>query len=352
MKISGRDIGDASSTYFIADIAANHDGSLLRAKDLIKRCAEAGADAAKFQNFFAKSIVSDIGFKQLSNLSSHQSAWQSSVYDVYDKASISLEWTQILSETCKDAGIDYFTSPYDLSILDNLEQFVCAWKIGSGDITWHEMVENLAQRNKPLLLATGASTMHEVELAMSIVKRHTNNICLMQCNTNYTGSMKNFKYINLSVIGAYKAKYPDIVLGLSDHTPGHLTVLGAISLGAKVIEKHFTDDQQREGPDHKFSMSPNDWRLMVENSRLLEVSLGDGIKRVEDNEIETAVLQRRSACAAIDLSPGMEINYSNVYFVRPCPNGAFAPYQFSEIEGRSITTPVKKGEPLLKKHFV
>ena len=137
-------IGHKCPTYFIADIAANHDGNLSRAKDLIKRAADAGANAAKFQNFKASTIVSDFGFRRLGGINSHQSSWDDSVYSVYDKASISLEWTHHLHEACMESGIEYFTSPYDLDILDHLESYVSAWKIGSGDISWHEIVEFLS----------------------------------------------------------------------------------------------------------------------------------------------------------------------------------------------------------------
>ena len=120
------------------------------------------------------------------------------------------------------------------------------------------------------------------------------DLALLQCNTNYTGSLENFKYINLNVLNTFKNIYPSMILGLSDHTPGHSTVLGAIALGARIIEKHFTDNCEREGPDHKFSMTPKTWKEMVDRSRELESSLGSGIKEIEKNELETVVLQRRS----------------------------------------------------------
>ncbi len=290
------EIGLNKPTYFIADIAANWDGSLERAKDLIYLCAEAGADAAKFQNFKAETIVSDYGFKSLATGKqlSHQSSWKKSVFEVYEGASLPIEWTQELSDTCRDAGIDYFTSPYDLQQIEELDKHVCAWKIGSGDITWHEMIELLVSKDKPIFIASGASDIKDVELAMQILLKKKSEIVLMQCNTNYTASIENFKHIHLNVIKLYSEMYPDILLGLSDHTPGHSTVLGAITLGACVVEKHFTDDNSRVGPDHKFSMNPKTWREMVDRSRELEAALGKSKKFVAENEIETVVLQRRS----------------------------------------------------------
>ena len=113
----------------------------------------------------------------------------------------------------------------------------------------------------------------------------------MQCNTNYTGSLENFRYINLKVINEYKKLFKECLIGLSDHTPGSETVLGAISIGIHSVEKHFTDDNDRNGPDHPFSMNPKSWREMIVSARRLEQSLGDGIKKVEENENETVVLQ-------------------------------------------------------------
>ena len=145
----------------------------------------------------------------------------------------------------------------------------------------------MANYNKPILMATGASELGEITELMAKVEKINKNIVLMQCNTNYTASLDNFKYIELNVLKEYRKKYPDIVLGLSDHTPGHATVLGSIALGARVIEKHFTDSNERPGPDHAFAMTPDTWREMVDRTRELEAALGSHEKFVADNEKET-----------------------------------------------------------------
>ena len=206
IKINSREISLKTNSYFIADIAANHDGDLERAKELIYLCAEAGADAAKFQHFTASTIVSDKGFKSLGEQQSHQSKWKKSVFDVYQDASINQDWTPILKETCNKAGIAFLTSPYSYELVDKVDDFLCAYKIGSGDITWLGIVDYIASKNKPVLLATGASTIDEVEMAMSTLLNHTDDVVLMQCNTNYTASLENFKYINLNVLKEYANK--------------------------------------------------------------------------------------------------------------------------------------------------
>ena len=200
IQIENKMIGINHPTYFIADVAANHDGDIERAKDLIYLCAEAGADAAKFQHFSAHTIVSDIGFKSLGEQQSHQSRWKKSVFDVYQDASIDQDWTPILKETCEKAGVTFLTSPYSYKLVDKVDNYLSAYKIGSGDITCSGIVDYIASKNKPVLLATGASNMDEVDMAMSILLKHTSDIVLMQCNTNYTASLENFKYINLNVL--------------------------------------------------------------------------------------------------------------------------------------------------------
>ena len=350
-KINQNTISNNSNTYFIADIAANFDGDIERAKDLIYLAAEAGADAAKFQNFLAKTIVSDQAFKAIGSQLSHQSEWKDSVYDVYDKASLPILWTETLRDTCADAGIDYMTTPYDLSLIPILSEYVSAWKIGSGDITWHEMIRTLSLEDKPLLIATGASNMDEVKLAMDIALENKKDVVLMQCNTNYTASLENFKYIELNVLKEYRRIYPDIILGLSDHTPGHSTVLGSIALGAKVIEKHFTDDNERKGPDHKFSMNPESWRSMVDRSRELEYALGTGVKKIMDNEKESVIVQRRGLCASHDLKEGCIITSDDLVALRPCASNGIEPYKENQIIGKKINCKIENGANITKEMF-
>ena len=298
IKIGKSIISKNSKPYFIADIGANHDGDLNRAFKLIELAKEAGADAAKFQNFQANKIVSKYGFDNMDGQLSHQKKWKKSVFDVYQDASVSFEWTSKLKEKCKEFNIEYFTSPYDFESVDKVDPYVDVYKIGSGDITWLEIIEYIAKKNKPVLIATGASSMIDVDRAYETLSNHNSQIILMQCNTNYTGDKKNFNYINLNVLKTFKDKFPNTILGLSDHTSGHATVLGAIALGANVFEKHFTDDNNREGPDHKFAMNPLSWKEMVERSNELYSSLGNGIKVVEDNELKSIVVQRRSIRAS------------------------------------------------------
>jgi sialic acid synthase SpsE len=346
LDIQGKKIGHDHPTYFIADIAANHDGNIERAKDLIYLAAEAGADAVKFQHFKAETIVSDLGFKAMGGQQSHQKNWKKSVFEVYQDASVSLDWTTTLKETCEKAGIPFFTTPYALDIVDEINSFVPAYKIGSGDITWLEMIEKVALKHKPYILATGASSADDVNRAVQLALSINPMLALMQCNTNYTASLENFKYIQLNVLKTYSIMYPDMVLGLSDHTPGHATVLGAVALGARMVEKHFTDDINRVGPDHKFSMDPVSWREMVDRTRELELALGNGVKKVEKNEIDTIVVQRRSLRAITSFKKGHVVSIGDFVPLRPCPRDAIQPHELKKVIGKSLARNLPQGEYL------
>ena len=340
MKIGNKEILKRGKPFFIADIAANHDGDLERAYKLIELAKEAGADVAKFQNFNAKTIVSKKGFETLGKQLSHQANWKKSVYEVYEDASINPDWTELLKRKCDEVGIEYMTSPYDYASVDLVDPYVNAYKIGSGDITWTEILKYILSKNKPVLLATGASSMEDVDRAMDILKENQ-NIVLMQCNTNYTASTENFKYINLNVLKKYEEKYPNAILGLSDHTKGFSTVLGAI-----VIEKHFTDDNDREGPDHKFAMNPKTWREMVDASLELYYSLGDGNKRIEKNEEDTAMVQRRGIYVTKFLKAGHILSKEDLIALRPIKIDGIQPYEIDLLLGKKLTKNIESDSHL------
>jgi N-acetylneuraminate synthase len=264
------------------------------------------------------------------------------VYETYEDASISLEWTSKLKEKCDEVGIEYMTSPYDFESIDAVNPYVKTYKIGSGDITWIEILEYIANKSKPVILATGASDFEDVMRAYLAIEKINKRIVLMQCNTNYTGSKENFKYINLNVLKTYKRSFPDAVLGLSDHTPGHATVLGAIALGASVIEKHFTDDNSRSGPDHQFSMNPVTWKDMVERSYELFDALGSEIKKIEDNEFDTVVVQRRALYLTKDKKKGEFISSTDLFPVRPIKKDGIPPFEKDKLIGKKLNKDLTK----------
>jgi N-acetylneuraminate synthase len=344
-------IGEAHPTYFIADLASNHDGQLERAKRLTALAAQAGANAVKFQHFLARELVSDVGFRSLGGRMGHQASWSEGVYATYERFQLPREWTDELARVADDEGVTFMTTPYDEQAVELTSPLVPAIKIGSGDITHTRLLERIASQGKPVLLAAGASTEKEVVRAVDAVLRHNDALCLMQCNTNYTGSDDNFRYVNLRVLTRFAELWPGMPVGLSDHTRGHATVLGAIALGARAVEKHFTDDTTREGPDHGFSMDPASWRDMVDRARDLEAALGDGVKRVEANEVETAVVQRRCIRAARELPAGSVIGEGDLAYLRPAPEHSLPPHASDRLVGRTARIPIGVGVAITPDHL-
>ncbi|HEY7824567.1 MAG TPA: N-acetylneuraminate synthase family protein [Acidimicrobiia bacterium] len=345
-EIGSVPVGPDQPTYFIADIAANHDGDLQRALDLMTLAKDAGADCAKFQHFRAPHIVSDHGFRALGGQQSHQATWTKSVFEVYQDASLPWEWTEQLAAHATDIGIEFMSAPYDLEAVDHLNPYVNAFKVGSGDVNWLEELEYIAAKGKPVILATGAATIEDVERAMDVLLAAEIPLVLMQCNTNYEGTIGNIHHVNLSVLRQYSQMYPSVTLGLSDHTPGHVTVLGAVALGARAVEKHFTDDTSREGPDHGFSLDPITWRAMVDDVRMLEAALGDGTKKIEDNEQQTVVLQRRCVRAARALQEGDVLERTDLEVLRPAPREAIPAHEVSTVVGSRLARNLVAGEAL------
>ncbi len=346
IKIGKRLIGAGHPTYFIADIAANHDGDLERAKLLIRLAKEAGADAAKFQNFRAPMIVSDYGFKHMEGQVSHQARWKKSVLEVYQGASIPFEWTLTLKEECMEAGIEYFSAPYDFEAIDWLDPYVELYKAGSGEIDWIEALERMASKGKPFFVATGASTIGDVQRAVHAILKINKQLVLMQCNTNYTASPDNYDHLHLNVLKTYATMFPDVILGLSDHTHALAPVLGAVTLGARVIERHFTDSNDRQGPDHKFAMNPQNWATMVNETRLLERALGYSDKFIAGNEQETVIIQRRCLRAARDIQAGEIFSREMIDVLRPATPGAIKPHEIQSVIGTRALADLPKGKEL------
>lgn len=346
LKLGNIEVGIDKKPYFIADLAANHDGNLERAKELVWLAKESGADCAKFQHFLADKIVNDLEFSKINELKTHQSDWSDSVSKIYDHYHFRREWTAEVYQECIKADIEFSTSPYDFEAVEAVDKYVNFFKIGSGDISWIDFISYVSKKNKPVLIATGAADIEDVKRAVSMVD--SNKLVLMQCNTNYTIEAEKHKYVNLRVLEDYRNIFPRAILGLSDHTLGHGSVLGAIPLGARVFEKHFTDDNSREGPDHKFALNPKKWKEMVDMSNEVFETLGDGVKKIEENEKNAFIVQRRSIVAKRHLEVGSEIKEEDLDYLRPCPNGSFHPYEKEKLIGKKLKVVKEKNESFLR----
>ena len=330
----------SQSTYFIAEIGSNFDGSKERAESLIELAAESGADAAKFQAFSAESIVSKVGFDGLKM--GFQSDWKKSVYQTYKDAALPREWIPDLASCCEEHGVEFLCTPYDLDAIEILEEVgVPAYKIGSGDITWHSFIKSVANTQRPVILATGASTLGEVEQAVEVIRSTGNDrLVLLQCITDYPSG---FESANLRAMRTLQQAFATPV-GYSDHTPGSVVPLGAVSIGGRVIEKHFTDDTSRDGPDHSFAMDPNAFGEMVSEVRSLEAALGSFQKTLYNTETDSVILQRRCIRANRSIAEGQTIAEEDLICLRPAPPDSIPPYESHRIVNREAQRDIDRGE--------
>lgn len=333
-------------TYFIAEIGANFDGDLDKAKRLALAAKEAGADCAKFQSFLADRIVSAKGFASM-HLKGVHGTWDKSVFDVFRGAEFPRAWHKELSDYCKSIGIHFSSAPYDREAVDLLVSLDVPFiKIGSGEITWLEMLTYIAKTGKPLMLATGDSTLAEVDEALATIQAAgNNNLILMQCITNYPSKIES---ANIRVIETYQKAF-GILTGYSDHSPGMVVTLGAVALGARVIEKHFTLSKRDAGPDHPHSMEPAEFRAMVDATRALERALGSSRKEVVAEEDETVIVQRRGLCAKRTIAQGAVITAEDVDVLRPALG--ILPKFKSVIIGRIAGQTIEEGTPIRWEHL-
>ncbi len=355
IKIGKRRVGAGHPAYIIAEIGSNFDGSLTRAKKLAKLCKEAGADAFKIQNFLAVKIVSAEGFKNFQV--AFQAKWNKPVVEVYKKAEFPRKWVKEIADYCKEIDIDFFSAPYDVEAVDLLENIgVQAYKLGAGEIDNLEFISYVAKKKKPLLISVGAATMQEIADAVTTVRKAGNkNLILLQCVTNYPSPLADS---NINAMVTLRKKF-NAVVGYSDHTIGKeggsddsldgLTVpLGAVALGASVIEKHVTDDRTRKGPDHPFALTMNELKRMVQGIRGMEAALGDGKKRLMPSEKQTAIIQRRGMYTTCDIKKGQKIIRDMISYLRPAVG--MRPPLIQKVLGKKAKSDVKAGQPLRKEH--
>lgn len=339
-QIGTRWVGDDEPTYFIAEMGSNFDGSLERARGLVDAAHESGADAVKFQTFTAEGLVSSHSFARLKI--GYQAAWDEPTHVVYKRAEFPRDWHEKIFEHARRRGVAFFTSVWDHDAVDLLERLhIPAYKIGSGDITWFDFIRRVAQTGKPVLISTGASSLRDVARAIDVIRDTGNQrVVLMQCVTNYPSTHRN---ANLLVLETYRQAF-DVVVGYSDHAPGDVVALGAVALGARVIEKHFTLDKTLPGPDHPHSMEPHEFAAMVQRVRALEAALGSAVKQVTDEERDSTVIMRRSLHAARAIATGEELTAEKMVALRPAVG--IAPEHEPLVIGRRAVRPLEPEEAI------
>ena len=361
-KIGKQFVGDDEKPYWIADIAANwmptpgQKPDIKKAYKLIDAAKVAGADAAKFQTFQAPKIVSDVGFKSMKI--AHQTKWKKSVYEVYEDASLRFDWHQKLATYCRKIGIEFMSTPYDKESVDLLDKIgVNAYKIGSGDIDYIELLTYIAKKRKPIVISSGASDLATVELAINTLRKAGNDqIILLQCITNYALSPIEQAEVEAMVT---MGKAFDVPYGYSDHTynsknqtHGIIVPLIAISRGACVIEKHLTLTNEDETPDAPFSMTPQAFSLMTKYGNLVKTILGSGQKQVVEAESQSSIVQRRCLRASDNIKPGTRLTEPMIEALRPAPKGSVTPQFIEMITGKKLTKSISKGEAFTWNHFL
>lgn len=341
IKIGDRMIGPEYPTYFIAEIGGNFDGSLEKAKLLIDAAKEAGADCAKFQTFVTSKIVSDGVFSKMTLQGVHGS-WGRSVSDVFRDVEFPISWHQEIADYCKQVGIDFSTSPYFKEAVDLcVDMKVPFIKIGSGEITWLEMLDYTACKGIPVMLATGDATMAEIDDAIRTIEKTGNrDLVLMQCITNYPSKIDS---ANVNVLKTYQSAF-DCLTGYSDHSPGHVVALASVVLGGRVIEKHFTLNKKDKGPDHPHSMEPHEFKYMVESIREVERAMGSTRKEVVAEESETVFVQRRCLYAKKTLMKGHIISEEDIDVLRPALG--IPPKYKKTIIGKTVNKDILANDPI------
>lgn len=341
IQMGSHKIGLNHPTYFIAEIGANFDQDIHKAKELVKAAKDVGADCAKFQSFLASRIVSRRGFASMQLKGVHGS-WGRPVDEVFKDAEFPRAWHKEIAGYCKEIGIDFSSAPYDFEAVDLLDELNVPFiKIGSGEITWHEMLAYVAKKNRPVMLATGDATLAEIDEALKVIQDAGNdNLVLMQCITNYPSKIES---ANIRVLHTYQTAF-NVVTGYSDHSPGSVVALGAVALGARVIEKHFTLNNKDAGPDHPHSMEASEFKDMVDKVRALEAALGTTRKEVVAEESETVIVQRRGLCTARSLKKGHILTLEDIDVLRPALG--IPPKHKTNIVGKRISADLEAGDPL------
>jgi len=318
------------NTFIIAEAGVNHNGSISLAKKLIDVAVESGADAVKFQTFKAEQLVSKNAEKaeyQKETTDSKESQFQ-----MIKKLELDLETHKELIGYCNSKNIMFLSTPFDLESIDLLNNLgLKIFKIPSGEITNLPYLQRIGQLNKKVILSTGMSDIGEIEDALDILissGTKKDNITVLHANTMYPTPMED---VNLKAMVTIGNTF-NIAYGYSDHTLGIEVPIGAVSLGATVIEKHFTLDKNMDGPDHKASLEPNELKEMVKAIRNIELALGNGIKKPSKSEIPNIEIARKSIVAKTSIKIGEAFSEKNITVKRPA--GGISPMRWNETIGK------------------
>ena len=338
MIIQDFDFNKDNSVFVIAELSANHNGSLETALETIRAAKRTGANAIKLQTYTADTLT--IQCDKDDFIIKSGSIWDGNTfYDLYKSAYTPWEWHEELFKCAKEEGLICFSSPFDKSAVDFLENLnVPAYKIASFEITDIPLIEYVASKGKPVILSTGIATLKDIELALDACKRMgNNNIALLKCTSSYPAPIEE---ANMAMISDFKERF-DVIPGLSDHTLGSTVPIVATTLGARIIEKHFILDRSIGGPDASFSMNEKEFTEMVKAVREAENAVGQVSYELTDKQIKGRVFSR-SLYVVKDIDKGELITEENVRSIRP--GFGMHPKHLKNLLGRRANQSFQRGD--------
>ncbi len=314
------------SVYIIAEAGVNHNGSFALACKLAEAAKKAGADCIKFQTFKSENLVSRSAKKAEYQ---KKTTGDSSQQDMLKKLELSFDEFLDLKKYCEDAGICFLSTPFDFDSIDFLNTIdMPFWKIPSGEVTNLPYLLALAKTGKPVVMSTGMCTLQEIREAIDVLQANgTKEIKLLHCNTEYPTP---FEDVNLKAMETMRDEFR-MEVGYSDHTKGIEVPIAAVSLGATIIEKHFTLDRNMEGPDHKASLEPQELAEMVCCIRNIEKALGTGDKTPTPSETKNITVARKSIVAKTKIKAGDTLTEDNITVKRP--GTGISPMKWFEVLG-------------------
>ena len=334
------DISHIDRTYIIAEMSANHAGSIERAKEIIRKAKESGADCIKIQTYTPDTLTIDCNNEYFTV---KDGTWEGeNLYGLYGKAFTPWEWQGELKAEAKRVGIDFLSTPFDKTAVDFLEELGLEfYKIASFEIVDLPLISYVASKQKPMIISTGMATKEEIKEALDAVYATGNHqVALLKCSSVYPA---NPAEMHLSTIADMKESFPGVPIGLSDHSMGHFSAGIAVSMGAKIIEKHFCLGREIENPDASFSMTPDEFKEMVDNIREIETAMGDAFYGVSPKE-ESSVVFRRSIFAVDDIKAGERPGEKNVRIIRP--GNGIKPKYIEDIKELVFANDVAYGTPI------
>ena len=337
--IDGKTYNDQSEPFIIAEIGHNHQGDLNQAIELIRAAATAGASAAKFQKRFNKTLFTPSAYNQPYNS-------ENAFGETYGLHREFLEFGESEYQACileaRKCGITFFATAFDFSSANFLEQLgIPLYKIASGDLQNTPLLKHVAKFNKPMIISTGGATLEMIDTAVKAIREQHNNFAILQCTASYPAS---FNQLNLRVISTLRDRYPENVIGYSGHDNGISMALVAYVLGARVIEKHFTLNRSLKGTDHAFSLEPPGLTKLVRDLKRAKLALGDGVKKIYENEIAPITKMSKSIVSKRFLGVGHQLTIEDVEF--RSPGGGLPPSSLDLILGKRLLVPLNEYEPI------